>query len=396
MKSAKCASTKESFSNNVPANSEIVCHIASRTLAIGCVANGHNRGATLVTLNMSLVSFLSQSFASKLMIGLALGDKSSNSNNAFHSVSKNISNKLPPSSSSFFTSTAPAPSSSFFKICGFNDSLAGKAASAAAARTSSSSSFKATINLGSAEGSNFCTNMSIFTRSPCGIDAKTYFKPIKPECLTSHAFSYFNKVNVASPISKTFRVGKSRKDAPKACAAVSRTGATTPSPTKSPNLSSARTHKRRTDISSSHEKFARICASAVPGCTFTKVLLGDFASSPPVVVSKVSIKMFAHSAWYLKISLKATAAPCLSSHRLLNNENAKNSHVLVNGHDPASISCDSSSSSSCLCFSSISSCFLCCSFTSTLLPPFVCFFFFFFPVSPASSFSSSSLSSSSI
>mmetsp|Transcript_6838 Transcript_6838/g.22784 ORF Transcript_6838/g.22784 Transcript_6838/m.22784 type:complete len:209 (+) Transcript_6838:4198-4824(+) len=208
---------------------------------------------------MSLVSFFSQSFASKLIIGLALGDKSSNSNRAFQSVSKNTLNKLPSSSDSML--------SSFFilKSWGFKDSLAGKAASAAAALTSSSSSFKARINLGSADGSNFCANMSILTCSPCGIDAKTYFKPINPECLTSHAFSCFNNVNVASPISKTFRVGKSRKDAPKACAAVSRTGATTPSPTKSPNLSKAKTHNRRTDMSSNHEKFARICASAVPG-----------------------------------------------------------------------------------------------------------------------------------
>ena len=226
--------------------------------------------------------------------------------------------------------------------------------------------------------------MSILTCSPCGIDANTYFKPINPECLTSHAFSCFNNVNVASPISKTFRVGKSRKDAPKACAAVSRTGATTPSPTKSPNLSKAKTHNRRTDMSSNHEKFARICASAVPGCTFTKLAL-------VVVVSNVSMKMFAHSAWYLKISLNATAAPCLSSQRLLNKENAKNSHVRVNGHDPASISCASSSSSSCLCFSSISSCFLCCSLTSAALAPplFVADFFFLSSSSPSSSLKSS-------
>ena len=94
--------------------------------------------------------------------------------------------------------------------------------------------------------------------------------------------------------------------------------------------------------------------------------------------------MFAHSAWYLKISLKATAAPCLSSHRLLDND-AKNSHVLVNGHDRLRFL---DSLRPLLVFVSPSLCFLCCSFTS-LLPPFVCFFFFFFPISPAS-FSSSS------
>mmetsp|Transcript_7329 Transcript_7329/g.24597 ORF Transcript_7329/g.24597 Transcript_7329/m.24597 type:complete len:345 (+) Transcript_7329:3421-4455(+) len=219
---------------------ESVCHTARRTDAIGCAAKGHKRGTTSASCTDDLARVVSSAynFAMSFITGTALGDKSSSS------VSKPQSED----------------NSSLNCGCEGKCSAAGRSDSAAAPRTSSSASMSALVAAGNAAGSKSSANSDLA--------ARMYFNPSNAECRTSHS-GRESSVSVHDTTASTASGDNGNNAAPSACADVSRTGATAPSPAKSPNRSSAKMHNKRTHISSSQRALASRACSIVPGSSFT-------------------------------------------------------------------------------------------------------------------------------
>mmetsp|Transcript_2118 Transcript_2118/g.8166 ORF Transcript_2118/g.8166 Transcript_2118/m.8166 type:complete len:804 (-) Transcript_2118:1199-3610(-) len=188
-----------------------VRHTARRTAAIGCAANGNRYGTT---------SFRDDPFFSKGGVFCVTGSAYSA---ASRDMTGTFEGDVRRSGSSRRPSNDHSPDSNGGNSACIGRCVdAGSSASAAAPRTSSSLSLSALVAAGSASGNN--------KGARSGREARTYRSASNALCRTSHSFR-FRSTRIVVTTAATAVGGRGNKPAPRACAQVSRTGATTPSPT---------------------------------------------------------------------------------------------------------------------------------------------------------------------
>ena len=191
-------------------SSPSVRHTARRTAAIGCAANGKSDGTTSRSVDPGPFGGVER------VSGSAYRALTSRITGTFEGLVRR-------SGSSSLPSKLHRPASRGGKSgCVGRCLAAGSSASAAPPRTSSSLSSSAAVAAGSAAGSRRGASAS---RA-----ASTYLSASSALCRTSHSGRRSNTSTQETTASTAFG-GSGNKPAPSACAPVSRTGATTPSPT---------------------------------------------------------------------------------------------------------------------------------------------------------------------